>query len=480
MDKGPECLSPLAEDISEYTSGRSLPMHMPGHKRRTDMLPVPPAALDITEIHGFDNLHCAEGILLRAEERAARLWGSRRCFFLVGGSTCGILAAVRAATKPGDTVLVARNCHKSVYHAVELCALRPVYLFPEADPETGIIGSVTPEQASRALAEHPEAALLILTSPTYEGVVSDITGIAEAAHGFRVPVLADSAHGAHLGFSPEFPESAVRCGADIVVMSLHKTLPALTQAALAHVSGTLVDEKRLARELSVFETSSPSYVLMSSIDACVGLLEARGGRLFAAYAGALAGFYRRAEKLCRLKVLTGPAHPAFFSFDPGKLVVLTGGAGIGGARFAEILRERYAIEIEMAGAGYIVAMTSICDTAETLDRFTDALLEIDGEPGLSGPGPAPTACVRPEIRLPAYEAVFLDGERLGLSDAEGRTALEYLWAYPPGIPLVVPGEAVTADVLRAVEQMAGAGIAVVSSSGDAGAVRCAFEGQKAK
>lgn len=483
MDEELEALSPLAGAILDYTSGRSLPMHMPGHKRAAGILPASlPLALDITEINGFDDLHRAGGILLRAEERAARLWGGRRSFFLVNGSTCGILAAVRAATKPGAVVLVARNCHRSVYHAIELCALRPVYLFPETDPETGIVGSITPEQVKRGLAEHPEAALLILTSPTYEGVVSDIAGISWAAHGRGVPVLVDGAHGAHFGFSPYFPESAVKNGADIVVMSLHKTLPAMTQTALAHISGGLVDESRLARELSVFETSSPSYVLMSSIDACTGLLEKKGARLFAEYAGALGGFYRRAGNLRNLKILNpGTARRAFFGFDPGKLVVLTGGVGIGGARLAETLRECFAIEVEMASAGYIVAMTSICDTAATLGRFADALLAIDGELGPSGiGGPVPPAHEMPEIRLPAHEAVFLGGERLGLDAAEGRTALEYLWAYPPGIPLVVPGEAVTAGVLRTVKRMTAAGVSVVSSSGDGGAIRCVAEDAKAK
>lgn len=479
MDKELQCLSPLAGAIGSYTSGRSLPMHMPGHKRNADMLPGRlPYGLDITEISGFDDLHRANGLLLRCQERAAVLWGSRRCFFLINGSTCGILAAVRAATKPGDTVLAARNCHRSVYHALELCGLRPVYLFPETDPEAGIVGSLAPEQVRNALAEHPETALVVLTSPTYEGVVSDIAGISEAAHAFGVPVLVDEAHGAHLDFSPDFPGGAVKNGADMVIMSLHKTLPALTQTALAHVSGGLVDEKRLGRELSVFETSSPSYVLMSSIDFCVGLLESRGPVLFAEYAEALDGFYRRAGSLKHLKALcpeTG-AYPAFFCFDRGKLVILTRGAGIGGPELAVILRERFDIEVEMACPGYIVAMTSICDTKETLGRFADALVEIDAAAIKSGRPPASVRApeIRPEIRLPACEAVFLDGEDMAFFAAEGRTALEYLWAYPPGIPLVVPGEAVTSGVLRTLGCLAGAGVTVVSSSGNGEFLRCAF------
>ena len=472
MDKTDKTLSPLFRAISEYSAGRSLPMHMPGHKRVPSLPGGLPYGLDITEIEGFDDLHRARGILLRAQARAAKLWRSRRCFFLVGGSTCGILAAVRAATRPGDTVLVARNCHRSVYHAMELCALRPVYLFPDVDPETGIAGSLDPEQVENALAEHGDAALVILTSPTYEGVVSDVAGVAAAAHGAGVPVLVDGAHGAHLGFSPDFPESAVDCGADVVIMSLHKTLPALTQTALAHVSGGLIDAARVERELSVFETSSPSYVLMTSIDLCAGLLEDRGDVLFADYAKALDGFFRRAEELKVLNVI-GPSAPAFFGFDRGKLVVGTRRAGLSGTALAKILRDRFDIEVEMACAAYIVAMTSICDTPETLGRFADAVVAVDGERTLGAPVPVPPADVRPEIRMPACDAMFLPGEDAAFPVAEGRTATEYLWAYPPGIPLIVPGEAVTGAVLRVIRGMTEAGVRVVSSSGRGGVIRCA-------
>ncbi len=475
MDKHAESLSPLIAALSDYTEGRSLPMHMPGHKRRGGGIFGPIYGLDITEIDGFDDLHRPRGILLRCQERAARLWGSGRCFFLVGGSTCGILAAVRAAARRGDTVIMARNCHRSVYHAVELCGLSPVYLFPETDAETGIAGSIAPEQVKKALAEHPGAGLVILTSPTYEGVISDVAGIANAAHAAGVPVLIDAAHGAHLGLSPYFPGGAVGAGADIVIMSLHKTLPALTQCALAHVSGGLVDPDRLARELSVFETSSPSYVLMSSIDLCVGTLESGGGALFADYSRALGEFYGQTEGLEKLKVLAprgGAAHPAFFGFDRGKLVIGTRRAGLTGGELAEALRQRDQIEVEMAWTNYLVAMTSLCDTPDTLGRFAGALLEIDRELDGTAVLTAPVPDIRPEIRLGAGEAVLLEGENLPLWAARGRMALEYIWAYPPGIPVVVPGEILTAGVLEALRAMAGSGVAVTTSSGSGEVIRC--------
>lgn len=469
----------LSEVISVYTAGDALPMHMPGHKRNAKMLPEvlqDCCGLDITEIEGFDNLHHATGLLRGCQARAARLWGTRRSFFLVNGSTCGLLAAIRAQTRPGDTVLVARNCHKAVYHAIELCRLKPIYLFPEVDAASGVAGSIPPAQVKQALDEHPAATLVILTSPTYEGVISDIASIAAAAHRQGVPVLVDEAHGAHLGFSTEFSGEALQAGADIVVMSLHKTLPALTQTALVHVSGDLADVGRLERELSVFETSSPSYILMASIDACVSLLEKQKDALFSNYIRALDELDRQLARLVNLTPLCrggDESHPAFYGFDRGKVVIGTWRAGLSGTELAGILRGRFHIEVEMASADYILAITSICDTPEMLARFGDALLEIDAGLRRSEATEIYALELMPEVRLPAGEAVFLAGEPVALFRAEGRTSLEYLWAYPPGIPLVVPGEAITAAVLRMIRHMTDAGVEVNASSGDGRVIICA-------
>lgn len=423
------------------------PMHMPGHKRNTALLGTDlPYALDITEIDGFDNLQAPEGILRDMEERAAALYGSRAAFLSVNGSTGALLAAVRAAAAPGDTVLMARNCHKAVYAAAEVCGLRPVYLLPPADGETGIAGSVTPEAVRTALDAHPEVRLVVLTSPTYEGVESDVRSVAAAAHARGVPLLVDAAHGAHLGFHPDFGESAVACGADLTAMSLHKTLPALTPCALLHVSGSLVSPRDVRRALSLFQTTSPSYVLMASADACLRLLEARGVELFGAYAARLRTLCGQLRGLAHLRLLDadGKARPAFFARDPGKLLVLTRyAAGLTGPALATALRERCAVETEMAAASFVLAMTGICDTEENFCRFAAALSELDGAL-TSGDAGAPPAPPLPEAVMPPFEAARLRGVPLPLAAAAGRTALEYVWAYPPGVPLLAPGERVPA------------------------------------
>lgn len=228
----------LLSRLEALCQSDTLPMHMPGHKRNllAPYLRALGAQLDITEIDGFDNLHAPSGILRQAQARAARLWGAEESYFLVGGSSAGILAGLYAAANRGDEVLIARNAHKSVFHALELCGYRPHFFLPPRIPETGLFGSVTPAQAQAMLDSYPQAKLLLLTSPTYEGVISDIAGIARVCHQRGVILLVDEAHGAHLGLGGGFPGGAVQGGADLVVQSLHKTLPSLTQTAILHRS----------------------------------------------------------------------------------------------------------------------------------------------------------------------------------------------------------------------------------------------------
>ena len=454
----------LLEKLERYGKSGACPMHMPGHKRAALGGPLP-WQLDITEIDGFDNLHGAEGILKDGMERAARLYGSDRAFYLVNGSTCGILAGVCAAVRPGETVLLPRSCHKAVYHALELRGAVPVYLSLPVDRAFGVSGSLPPRTVAEALAAHPEAKLLIVTSPTYEGVVSDVRRIVTLAHKAGVPVLVDEAHGAHLGFSLAFPSGAVTAGADIVIQSLHKTLPSLTQTALAHWNRGLVDGEELARQLAVFETSSPSYLLMGSIDRCVRTLEERGEELFAAYEKKLEAFDRAAFPWKNLRLLCHGRdsladHPDFFAFDPGKLVVSTRGTDLTGPALMERLRREYGIELEMALGDYGLAMTSVCDTEESLGRLSEALGRIDGELKILPGGEPSLACPLPPRRLEIPEARRLPGRLESLAAAAGKICGELIWAYPPGVPLLVPGEEVTAETTQILRRMAKQGVRV--------------------
>ena len=400
----------LYEKLNEYQAGGVYPMHMPGHKRNTGLLGSGlPYGIDVTEIHGFDNLHEPQGVLKETAELAAGLYGSDRAFLLINGSTVGILAAIGALTGRGDKILMASNCHVSVFNAASLFGLVPVYITPDTDELTGIALSVDPAVVETALDADDEIRLVVVTSPTYEGVVSDIQSIAEAAHKRGVPVFVDEAHGAHLGFSGRFPENAVREGADVVVMSLHKTLPALTQCSLLHVCGERADVGEITRLLSVLQTTSPSYVLMASIDSCLRLLVSDKDRLFTDYERNLEQFGRDVEGLqnlsffgvrcgdgyidwrseaaeapiCHGKTIeASPRH--VFAFDPGKIVIVTNRAAISGFELADILRTEHKIELEKACPNYAVAMTSVCDTTEGFSRLASALIAIDGSVTVGG------------------------------------------------------------------------------------------------
>ena len=434
----------LLDELTGYAPGR-LPMHMPGHKRNTalaDYLKALRADLDITEIDGFDDLHAPEGALLDGMRRAARLWGADESRFLVNGTTCGLLAAVYALTADGGRAIVARNCHKSVYHALELTGVEPVFVMPDVDAETGVCGRIPPEDVCRALEEAPDARFVLVTSPTYEGVISDIAAICRAAHERNVPVIVDEAHGAHLGLCDEaFPADAMRMGADISVKSVHKTLP---QTAILLARHDRVDMAALDHALDIFETSSPSYLLMASIDGCVSLMERRGTEILTSWRQELDEFYEGAAALSNLRVHRQD--------EPSKLVIDTTQAGITGFELSRRLREEN-VELEMASLRYTVAMTGAGDTRETLRKFLNALKTVDR--ALSAPpvppAPAPSAqpasaslpvLPRPVRVLPPKMALHAPSENVPAREAVGRVSACYAWAYPPGVPMLVPGERV--------------------------------------
>ncbi|MCL2226856.1 MAG: aminotransferase class I/II-fold pyridoxal phosphate-dependent enzyme [Oscillospiraceae bacterium] len=377
----------LIEKLKKYSKSGVYPMHMPGHKRNLELLPSGlPYEIDITEIYDFDDLHNPSGILHETARLAAKLYGSTHSFPLVNGSTVGILAAIGAHTNRGDKILVAQKCHWSVDNAATLFGLESTYLTPTVDEASCVSHSISPDAVGESLDKNPDAKLVVVTSPSYEGVVSDIAAIAEVAHCRGIPLFVDSAHGAHLGFSKMFPKNAVQSGADIAVMSLHKTLPALTQCSLLHLCSKRTNTEETKRLLSVLQTSSPSYILMASIDACLRVISAESERLFKDYEQNLERFSKNISALEKLSVLNhgkDKNRPCFFDFDPGKLVIVTKGTSLSGFELSDILRNEHKIELERACDGYAIAMTSICDSSEGLERLAEALAAIDNT--LCGP-----------------------------------------------------------------------------------------------
>ncbi len=452
----------LDRRLEEYAQSNIYPFHMPGHKRKWRTA-ADPYAIDITEIDGFDNLHHAEEVLKDAQERAAELYGSKQAYYLVNGSTCGLLAAIGAACRRRGSILVARNCHKAVYHGIYMQELTAHYVYPKINAY-GIACAVTPEQIEKELSQHPDVDAVLLTSPTYEGVVSDIARIAELAHAHDIPLIVDEAHGAHFGLTEDevFPDSAVHCGADLVVQSLHKTLPSYTQTALLHVCSDRVPQKRVEQFLDIYETSSPSYILMAGMERCIRYMRESGAQELCRFRERLDRFGSRMAALRRLKLIGRAdfSKEQAFGFDASKLLLYTGNAGITGKALYDMLLQDYGLQMEMAAGNYVLAMTSLMDTDDGFERLEAALLEIDARLSQKSPDNVTAASTSENVSQFAQlytpqeqvctiaEALDSAQEAVELKNATGRIVSDYIYLYPPGIPLLAPGERITEKAVR--------------------------------
>ena len=454
----------LYDKLKNYSKSGIYPFHMPGHKR-TDITEegIIPYNIDITEIHDFDNLHSPNGVIDEIQKKAAKLYNAKNAFILINGSTGGILSAIRSMTNQGDKILMARNCHKSVYNSAELFNLNVDYIFPDTDSRYNILTSVSPCDIEDKLTKHnDEIRLVIITSPTYEGVVSDIKSISEICHKHGAKLLVDEAHGAHFPFSDSFPDEALNCGADAAVLSLHKTLPSLTQTALLITNDSELSEI-LAENLAVFETSSPSYILMSSIEKCLDFCENSNDK-FKEYCCNLKTVREKLENLKYLKIYD--KSDTDFDCDIGKIVISTANANISGTKLAEILRNNYQIETEMAYSDYVIAMTSVCDTEKAFDMLSDALISIDSEL-LKGADTerVPLKNLYTGKNFNACELYKFNKETIPFQNSEFRTSAEYIWAYPPGIPLIVPGEIISKELINYIEYLSACKVEIMSTKG---------------
>lgn len=460
----------LYRRLKSYSKTDYYPYHMPGHKRQLcGEMPQEIMDIDITEIDGFDNLHAPEEIFRRLQDEAARLYGADESFYLINGSTCGILAAISAAVPRGVRILMTRGAHKSAYHAAYLRNLTVSYLYPEMMEEYDIYDAVTPEQIAEALSREPAPDAVFLVSPTYEGRIADIETIAKLVHSKGIPLIVDEAHGAHLGLAEGFAKNSCQCGADLVIHSVHKTLPALTQSALLHVNGNRIDRERLRRFLHIYQSSSPSYVLMAGIDNALQQVREQGDYLFARLQVNYLKMLTEVSECRNLRFLPLDARQ-----DIGKLVILSPKAGLSGQQIYDILLEKYHLQLEMAAADHCLAMFTIGDSDEAYARMTEALLAIDRDisagkwqrqPENRSTGEASLYQIRPVVRMSLADAWDAEKEEIPLSRAAGRIAGDFVNLYPPGIPVLVPGEQVEEHHCRKLAEYSAEGLNVQGVTG---------------
>ena len=482
----------LINRLAAYARSDMYPFHMPGHKRRTgpedsfmnscvDSF-TNPFAVDITEIEGFDNLHHPEGILKDSMKWAADVYGADQTYYLINGSTGGILAAVCGSVPRGGRILVSRNCHKSVYHGICLNQLKTSYVYPQEIEGLGIQGGITAEDVDRMLNRYMDTQAVLIVCPTYDGIVSDIEAIARIVHRAGLPLIVDEAHGAHFRYDAMFPASALDLGADVVIQSVHKTLPSLTQTALLHIKcnrpdgGCYADRERIDRYIHMVQSSSPSYVLMASIENSIYQMEQTD---MAPSGKQLHKLRRRLGQMRHLRLadtgLIGQA--GIRDLDISKIVVSTRGTclypaedgltGFTGAQLDDILRREYHLEMEMCGAEYVTAITTVMDSGEGLERLGDALTRIDSQ--LTDAGYKPDGrsgdqksvySMRCDTAMSMGEAMEEKMASVGLEDSAGCISGEFVYIYPPGIPIVAPGEWISRPILEVILEYRDKGLPV--------------------
>ncbi|HBN08231.1 MAG TPA: arginine decarboxylase [Cyanobacteria bacterium UBA8530] len=430
--------APLAKALLEHRGKDPVSFHTPGHKGRMGSFPF--ADVDFTELPGLDDLHHPTGVLAEAQSLAAETFGADLSFFLVNGSTVGNQAMVLAACPPGRKILLPRNAHHSVLSGIILSGAVPVFLKPLWDPLLGTAQNLEVETVAEALRNHPDAAAVLVLHPTYWGCVSDLVQIAALVHKAGKILLVDEAHGAHFSFHPDLPLSALEAGADLVVQSTHKTLGALTQSSMLHLKKGRIPPERLRKALRLLQSSSPSYLLMASLDLARQQMAREGkGKI----EKLLEMISRTKERLEGIPGIVPHFFPLCFAQDPTKFVLDF--EKISGEEVLDLLHAR-GLDLELASRNSVLALCSIGNEFSDFERLLAGLQEIGGMKGeeekfLSGPPPLPDLVLSPR------EAFFAESEVLAPDSCLGRICAEAIAPCPPGIPLLVPGEKISREVL---------------------------------
>jgi len=442
---------PIYSAIKAYTDTNPLPFHMPGHKLGKGIpeeFLVEIEKLDLTEIPGTDNLHAPTGAIKEAQELAAEAFGARKSFFLVNGCTVGLHATISAMCRPGQSLIVGRDCHKAVINGMFLAGVRPHYVLPEYSAKFGINTGITASAVEKALDDVPDTAGVLLTRPNYYGVCSDVGAIAEIVH-MRGKLLAvDEAHGSHLSFSTRLPASALEAGADICIQSAHKTLPAFTQGAYLHVGSDRVDLQRLQYFLDMFQTTSPSYIIMAYLDIAREVMQKSGTML-------LNGLVDVIETCSSGMASTGikildKADTAGFDHDSTRITASTKKLGISGYSAEKLLREKFNIQVEMSDINNVVCISTIADNSESVARLFSALTGLNRYSGQDKGAVLPlfTGLKLPTEAIEPEEILNASFVKILLMDAPGRISRDIISPYPPGMALVCPGEKFSRGVVE--------------------------------
>ncbi|MEH1867984.1 MAG: aminotransferase class I/II-fold pyridoxal phosphate-dependent enzyme [Nostoc sp.] len=476
--------TPLLNALKDNAARPHAPFYTPGHKLG-EGIPQPLADLlgkavfraDLTELADLDNLFAPQGVIQAAQQLAAEAFGASQTWFLVNGSTCGIEAAILATCGTGDKIILPRNVHSSAIAGLILSGAIPIFLNPEYDPVLDIAHSITPNAVESALQQHPDAKAVLTVYPTYYGVCGDLSAIANITHQYNIPLLVDEAHGAHFAFHPELPPSALAAGADLTVQSIHKVLGAMTQASMLHIQGNRIDGDRISKALQLVQSTSPSYLLLASLDAARQQM-ALHGKMLMSRTLQLANEARtkisQIPGLSVLQILSPPyegglggssslgglvGSPGFMALDETRLTVTVSDLGLTGFEADEILDEKFAVTAEFASLQHITFIISLGNTPADIKQLVQGFTTLAKEyrrTNLTVTNPNGQNLLTTQeytLHFSPREAFFAVSETLPLAETSDRICAEIVCPYPPGIPVLMPGEIVTKPVINYLQKI---------------------------
>lgn len=464
MYKLDQTKTPLFDALLEYVNNDTIPFHVPGHKKGQgminkfkDFVGTNVLSIDVTVFKQVDSLHKPTGVIKEAQELAADANNADYSFFSIHGTSGAIQAMIMSVVNQGDKIIIPRNVHKSVTAGIILSGANPVYMQPEIDHKVGVALNVTPETVKMTLEQNPDAKAVLIVNPTYYGVSTDIAEIAKIVHQYDIPLIVDEAHGPHLHFNNKLPISAMDAGADICAQSTHKIVGSLTQSSILNVKKGYVDVNRVKTVVSLLQTTSPSYILLASLDCARMQMATEGKELIdnalelAEYAreriNKINGFYCFGKEVLQKK--------GAYGFDPTKITITCRDLGLSGYELERILAEKYYIQAEMSDLYNVLCVFSFGDTKEKVDKLLYALEEISAEQSCKEIIPSNTLDIPniPESVLNPRDAFNSLTIAVPLDDSIGLISAEFLMAYPPGIPILCPGEIITQEIVDYVKAL---------------------------
>ncbi|ARK31162.1 aminotransferase class I/II-fold pyridoxal phosphate-dependent enzyme [Halalkalibacter krulwichiae] len=465
-------LTPLFTGVRNHAEKQPIQFHIPGHKQGKGMDPdfknfigENALSIDLINIEPLDDLHHPHGIIKEAQELAAEAFGADHTFFSVQGTSGAIMTMIMSVCGPGDKIIVPRNVHKSIMSAIIFSGATPIFIHPEIDPNLGISHGITTDSVEKALSAHPDAKGLLVINPTYFGISGNLKKIVEIAHSYDVPVLVDEAHGVHIHFHDQLPLSAMQAGADMAATSVHKLGGSMTQSSILNVKEGLVSPKRVQSIISMLTTTSTSYLLLSSLDVARKQLATKGTFLLSNVIDLAETTRYQINQIeglsCVGKEILGTK--ATFDMDPTKLIITVKDLGMNGHEVEMWLRNHYLIEVEMSDLYNILCIVTLGDTQEKMDALVTALSHLAKEQSANVKKHEISSVNVPDIPMLALsprDAFYAETEVIPFSKSAGRIIAEFIMVYPPGIPILIPGEIVTVDNLAYIEENLKSGLPV--------------------